>query len=449
MGKEAKRRGRRSRPTILNAIIGGIIGCFISFALAPTLERLLQIVGKNINLYLRTVITLCFGTILYSVLQIGHWLKVSRRWGLTVNHYFKLLKSTNPLGVIILSLQLLFLLCLFFLGSQMGIPKEDFKRTVLLVFFFTAVPLGLLGWILITRLYRNWILDKERTIIETLAGEESGLIETHTEEDKNPEIRTTLATLKKCQFIFVWGLNLSDIIGHESPDARGLISDVLNNNPKLSLFFLLYCPFCNDVIERAIQLDIPHGSEYVAASKESCSNCLAFKRRGVKLSLTHGEPYMRGILWGNFKKGSPLKPFSLTAKASSVEDCHKYLEDVVGGGFLLQEYPETEYVRYAPLYKGSTVEHGGLWNEIRSKFSQEFKKGLKPYKSLANARQETLCHLAHDLGMRKRKAEKSSRDELVNFIKKKPKFLNFLEKTKDLANTKANELKMQEDSRRS
>jgi len=335
------------------------------------------------------------------------------------------------------------------MGSQIGIPKEDFKKTVLLVFFFTAVPLGLLGWILITIRYKSWILDEEKTIIETFTDEESGLIETYTEEDKNPEIRTTLSTLKNCHFIFVWGLNLSEIIGDKNPDALGLISDVLNNNPKLSLFFLLYCPFCNDVIERAIQLDIPHGSEYVAASRESCSNCLAFRRRGVKLSLTHGEPYMRGILWGNLKKGSSFKPFSLTAKASSVEDCHKYLEDVVGGGFLLQEYPETEYVRYAPLYKGSTVEHGGLWNGIRSKFSQEFKKGLKPFKSLANARQETLCHLAQDLGMRKCKAEKKTKDKLVNFIKAKPKFMNFLKKIKDLANTKANGLKMQEDSRRS
>lgn len=123
------------------------------------------------------------------------------------------------------------------------------------------------------------------------------------------------------------------------------------------------------------------------------------------------------------------------------DSCLRYMNSVEWGGFTLQQYIPGLDGCYAPLYKGSTLSHGGLWNRIRYKFAIEFLKGIKPNEPLEDVNKATLEHLARDFGMSKLKAKKSSKAELITFINEKTDYGSFIQRIGDQANTKANRLR--------
>lgn len=450
MGKRNKDRGHFNKPVLFNLIVGGIVGCFISFALTPSLKNVFGIVEEKLGPVIFTISTLSFGAIVYAALQVIHYRRVAKSTRRTVVHYLKVFKSVTPLAPIIISLQLLFLGALVFLGAQQDVPKEDLKEVVCLVFFCIAMPLGLLGWILIGTWYQRWLLKRSKTVVESLMDKKSGFVEYSTSDDKDEVICKILYSLENCHFIFVWAIHFSDVIGQGNPDALDKIFELFRNNPELKLLVLLQCPFCEDVIERAIELDIPYGPEYIAASIESISNCLAFGLAfnfSVRVALAHREPYIRSILWGRFKENCPFGPLALAEapleqEKEQINSCLRYMTYVEWGGFTLQQYCHGEDGCYAPLYKGSTLAHGGHWNRIRYKFAIEFLKGIKPNKPLRDANKITLEHLAQDFGMRKRKAKKSSKAELYAFIEEIPQYADFIQRIHDQAITNANILRM-------
>lgn len=441
-----------SIPTLISGIISALMG-ILFLSVSTEFATFLGAIEKRFGFIGRLSFAILVGAVLFFILQIiSYWrLARKRRTWRTITHYIKVAKTVSPLKwiscillliVFMSQLRLSYELRLLYesklsceLGYTLDEAKELSKELVIAVFAISGTAVGLITWFGVGVWYRRWSIKKGKTVAEALLTTRTGLIEENNWSDKDGRILKVMNTLDKCHFIFLWSINFSKVFGGENPNALSDILRILERNPDVKIYILFYCPFCGEVIDRSIGLDHPYDDNYIAGSQKSISNWLVFKKNDkfanrIHIALTHGSPHMRSVLWGRL-----IKPdsFDIIDPANPKANGHTILvrESLLKtewGGFLVQTYPPREHGSLAPLYQGGTVEHGGMWDNIRAKFTWEFSKGIMPdlglwrehinkipqdkrIGMLKNAK-----HLAHDLGMSKRKANKTNLNELVDFI---------------------------------
>lgn len=447
MPKTFKVRGKFDKPTLKNAVFSAIVAIIVSFSVPSAFVHALGYVEQEFGYIGRIVVGLFFGSIAFAIMQFLHYWRLSGSIRRTFKHYLKTVLSLSPLSLIVPALLMSFLGALVLLGLHLDMSKVAIQRAAYLIFFYTAVPLGLVGWITIGTWYRSWLLKRSTSMIDALMDHRSGLLSFDHWDDKDKMIRDALFSLRYCHFIFVWGINFSNVIGHQNTEAVKQISKLLKNNLELKLFVLLQCPFCEDVIERAIGLNISYDSNYIGDTTESISNCLALESDRVHVSLAHGAPYIRAVLWGRLKQDSPFDAMHDAETPLDVQDhldsCHRYMTFVDWGGFMVQQCPPNEHASLAPLHQGNTYTHGGMWDRIRIKFAQQFTVGIKPGKPLKESNPKTLHHLARDLGMSKRKIKKASIEDICTFIQENHQFRSFIDRINEHTNIKANKLRIE------
>lgn len=443
-------------PNVINFILAILSSCIASLLIIRMSEKFKEWINSQ-PFYLCGLIVfsivIVFALIFFTIYQFLNYFRLSG-WsvGKTFRHYKKFTKHTNPIHWINLTILAALFISLFisllFAYSKIEPSLEGVEliktiiKDIFPVFFPFSICILLILFIGSEMFLKRWFLRKEETLDIALATT-SGLMIDGNRVIKDETVRQTLFSLQKCDFVFVWAIHFSSVIGNKNPDSLYKLQRFLVANPNVVVYVLLQCPFCEAVIERSIELDFPYNENYVDAPIESISNCLA-QSSNVKVVLRHGSPYLRSILWGKFKESKPadLIPFStskdipIPQNLSTPEET--FLSAIDWGGFITQEYPRGVHGSISNLIKGSVSVHGGMWNSLRLKFAYEFIKGIRLQEVLAETDKDALICLATDLKIKKKLITKSDNEQLAELIQRNKQWDSFVRRITDSAKTKAN-----------
>ncbi len=431
------------------SVLTSFVGSALLYLFFPNLKETLGSFTGYLGLLIVCVIIFAFLVSSYFIGQIGIFFYLSdRNLGLTWRHYRRLAKASNPLyrvnviALIILIVSLVSLCFQITTKAEVALETKELTLPITAVFCVFGPILIVMIYSLVEFKYKKWAIKKYETLSIALANT-SGLMNWDKKENKDKLVYDNLYSLRDFDFIFIWAIHFSTIIGKENDNSLWDLDNLLSANPNGVIYVLLQCPFCESVIERSIELDHPYNENYVDSPIESISNCLAQQSERVKVVLRHGTPYFRTVLWGKKKCAednnyNPLSSVNDVPSPSTLDTPEeRFLSQTGQGGFIAQEYPRGVHGSQAPLIKGSVSVHGGMWNSIRLKFAEEFLKGIRLQEPYGQDNEEALRCLAFDLGIDKKKVSISSREQLEELIKKKEKWDKFLRRIIDTAKTKA------------
>jgi hypothetical protein len=422
-----KARPQMKWSTTIIAALSSAIGLLSTVIFRPVYEK----TGEH-GLLIGFVCAISFGGIVYFFLQFVSFWQASRSFRRTILHYLRVYRRMSPILVIICATLLLFLTGLAVLTWNLGLTVSESLPHLIVTFMLAGTVLSF--WLLfgIAFWYRKYTSRARLSSLPYILSRSSGLSEFGWGGDKNEMLYHQLYSLKDCSFILLWGLNLGSLFGR--PDSLKQLYNFLKENTDTKLYVLLHSPFCEEVTERAIEMGYSY-DHYITHHVESISSCLALGSKRVQIALTHGRPSMRVLLWGRFGKEYSYDAMCTAADPMEYHDhsdSHtRYLRAVEWGGFMIQEYPSHDTVFIAPLYKGSTITHGGMWNAVRLKFAQEFTAGIQPNLPLSKARREALGHFAHDFGISRRKTKKATVQELSRFIEEQTDYVNYIRRIEE------------------
>lgn len=351
----------------------------------------------------------------------------------TLRHYFGLIREFPPLAWIAVVSMLILLLSLVALSVYLAIPPKDALPAIGLVFCCTATAMGLFAW-MGGLYYRDWIIRRAKTPIQALANE-SRLTTLPDMDDKDDYIRQFLSSIRGADFVFLWGIHFSRVVGREDGNHLNELRALVDKNPQAQFHALLQCPYSEDVIERSIELGYHYDDEYVSTTAESLANCIACDRFSVTLRVH--QPFFRTVLWGTLVNGSPFNGYDTAATPLSQSDMltrdTRFLANVIDGGFVVQEYPRRVEGSRAPLVRGNVRAHGGIWNTLRLIFLREVGAGIDVRRGIATADEDTLRALGSHLHLGRKLRRCQTKNDVIYAIQQDGTFDSFLQRTYDLA----------------